>query len=83
MGQPPRVPIAVVAILLASHAPRCYAWSMANQLVIIPMASERNRMTLSFVLRWALCIPRAAAWLLGACLSAVVFGFVTGWKDAA
>ncbi len=56
---------------------------MANQLVIIPMASERNRMTLSFVLRWALCIPRAAAWLLGACLSAVVFGFVTGWKDAA
>ena len=69
--------------MLASHAPRCYAWSMANQLVIIPMASERNRLALSFVLRWALCIPRAAAWLLGACLSAVVFGFVTGWKDAA
>ena len=56
---------------------------MANQLVIVPLISAHKRLALAAVMRWALCIPRAAAWLLGACLSAVVFGFVTGWKDAA
>ena len=69
--------------MLASHAPRCYAWSMANQLVIVPLISAHKRLALAAVMRWTLCIPRAAAWLLGACLSAIVFGFVTGWKDAA
>lgn len=48
-----------------------------------PMVPNRHRDKFAATARWALFIPRAFAWILGAIFGSIVAGLLDGWRDVA